>query len=498
MKRTSLLITLLLLLACAVRAQPYFPLSLKSPVYYSSQIGVISIVVQDSFINASLKSYYIKESLVPKPTLGKSNYLCTAVSEGFLGKQINLYGDSSVSFINFLNSPFTIKLTSMVGNSWIAYNDTVATITLKHIKDSVITTPNLIDTVKVLDVNVLTNYPQLVFTNVPPIILGKQLGLLDCPIFYSFPYNNIEAIGIEPRHLKQDVNNIHNITWDSIYNFDVQDEFHIASNAKNVNVIGPMEAISTTDTSNVVYEILARFKPNNDSLCYQTKRYRYNSKTISHAVNTTIDVKFSNEMIVDTFYLGYKRMPELDLEPGVWVFPYQPYVLNYNNNYGIVKQSYLPTNYYLPSTQTDSCMSQSFESPQSIITNYYYNGLGGPYTESAFSDTKTTSTKKLVYYRKGNKTFGIPIPKTVGLNELTKQPLATIFPNPAKQFITIILTKYNQATVVCLYDKLGKTILTQHTTEPQITLSIDTLPKGIYFYTVTQQADVSSGKIVIE
>ena len=38
MKRTSLLITLLLLLACAVKAQPYFPFSLKSINYFGGTL----------------------------------------------------------------------------------------------------------------------------------------------------------------------------------------------------------------------------------------------------------------------------------------------------------------------------------------------------------------------------------------------------------------------------------------------------------------------------
>jgi hypothetical protein len=488
MKRTSLLITLLLLLACAVRAQPYFPLSLKSINYFGGTLYKeinYALAPLDSLVGQQPKQYTFAPTILTNLSF-KYTHQCIANGlNSILGTQVKNYGDTLFEFSNFINKPTKVYLNTAVGSSWIAYEDSNVIATFTHDSTTIYTINGITDTLQIIGITLDSLSGSFISSNYKPIVIGLKIGLIQFPMFYAFPYALDKYQSVSPIEFKKSPTHIHNITWDSIYKFDVGDEFHVfysryTHDMFNVNSL-------KTDTSKTVYEILQRIQPNPDSLCYLTKRISFHS-TFKNTI-------YNHEFISDTIYLGYKRLLHLDTEPALFVkSPENANVIAYDTN-GLLKLNHIRGPLY----GNDSCISYMIDA-QGAIEKRYYNGLGGPYFDNYFEENGYTNFERnqLVFYRKGNKTFGIPIPKTVGLTELTKQPLATIFPNPAKQFITIKLTKHNQATVVCLYDKLGKTILTQHTTEPQITLSIDTLPKGIYFYTVTQHADVSSGKIVIE
>jgi hypothetical protein len=76
----------------------------------------------------------------------------------------------------------------------------------------------------------------------------------------------------------------------------------------------------------------------------------------------------------------------------------------------------------------------------------------------------------------------------------------SLFPNPAKNSISIKLSNENLATKIAVFDLTGKLILSQKLeNNPENTISISSITKGIYMVSVETENGVSySKKLIIE
>jgi hypothetical protein len=76
----------------------------------------------------------------------------------------------------------------------------------------------------------------------------------------------------------------------------------------------------------------------------------------------------------------------------------------------------------------------------------------------------------------------------------------SLFPNPAKNSISIKLSNDNLATKIAIFDLTGKLLLSQKLeNNPENTISIASLTKGIYMVSVETENGVSySKKLMIE
>jgi hypothetical protein len=69
-----------------------------------------------------------------------------------------------------------------------------------------------------------------------------------------------------------------------------------------------------------------------------------------------------------------------------------------------------------------------------------------------------------------------------------------IYPNPAKDNITIELGSELKSEHVLIFDYLGNVVLTKNVTSPKVNIDIQHLAKGIYFVTTSG----GNSKLVIE
>ena len=83
-------------------------------------------------------------------------------------------------------------------------------------------------------------------------------------------------------------------------------------------------------------------------------------------------------------------------------------------------------------------------------------------------------------------------------NQSFKNSFFSIYPNPAKDFINIILKDKNAiSTKVNLYDSLGKLCLSQFFDAENTAINIQNFKKGFYFIKIETQDSIETQKIVV-
>ncbi len=123
---------------------------------------------------------------------------------------------------------------------------------------------------------------------------------------------------------------------------------------------------------------------------------------------------------------------------------------------------------------------------------YYYDGIGGAYGEDHNGSTYSTYNK-LLYFKTSKGKWGIPI----GINENQYSPVFKIFPNPAKDKLSIE-TGRSSSVLFTLYDlRMIEVLKLQVKNLESVTLP--ELQAGIYVYRIwdQQRNSYTSGKLMI-
>jgi photosystem II stability/assembly factor-like uncharacterized protein len=74
--------------------------------------------------------------------------------------------------------------------------------------------------------------------------------------------------------------------------------------------------------------------------------------------------------------------------------------------------------------------------------------------------------------------------------------ILSIFPNPASSETTLVLERFVPDAAITVYNQLGQIVLTQKMETLTTTLSVQSLPKGIYFVQVKGNEEVFSRKLI--
>lgn len=83
----------------------------------------------------------------------------------------------------------------------------------------------------------------------------------------------------------------------------------------------------------------------------------------------------------------------------------------------------------------------------------------------------------------------------------TKKYIATLYPNPAKEQITIAhnLEAKNGIISLQIMDVMGRVLLNKTINNSNNNIEINSISSGLYFFTVSQNGNVvESGKLVVE
>jgi len=78
----------------------------------------------------------------------------------------------------------------------------------------------------------------------------------------------------------------------------------------------------------------------------------------------------------------------------------------------------------------------------------------------------------------------------------SSEDIVSIYPNPSNEITTITLERFVQNASITLYNQLGQEVLTQKMESLTATISIQSLPKGIYFVQVKGNDEVFLRKLI--
>jgi len=337
--------------------------------------------------------------------------------------------------------------------------------------------------------------------NAQKILLSKNYGLIRLPKFDDFRSREPNSPFYEIAGKTKPETGITNLKTMQIYDFQPGDEFHIVHTEKYFySSPYPDEIIST------ISKILEKINyPTNDSVSYKIERCELRSYRMSDKVNT---FSYSTKTDIQTF--SSAANPELETEP---LEPVQS--PRYGNSVtssgmGVFNDSKLAFNkipykvitpYNMFQELSYNCFQQLLIDDFFFRVNYYFKGLGGPYTYFNGSGWDENSDI-LKYYKKGSTTWGTPLScdsmMQVGLPEHTIYEQLKLYPIPTEGVVNVSVP--NIILFPCrleLFDISGR-ISGSFTLNHAIqSFDLANLPAGIYLYKLTSaKRDIFRGKII--
>lgn len=429
-----------------------------------------------------------------------SNYPC----EGFIsdtswiGNGITAQVNGDYVFRNLQNEPILIKSTAALNNSWVLY--TFSNGDYIEAKITSITQQSVLgiqDSVKVITLQAKDNTNANIIhdVNSKEIKLAKNTGIITLFAFRDFP-SNVTLYSIVGSSNPD--NGTVNLKAEDIFNYDVGDEFHYQEDYQQ-----PYSYFFT------FYKRILKVLDKNVSINLDTIIYTYernqmkinnNSTTVYNPDTTYIFDTISSSVILSQWDL----LNKLTSEPiyGVNTPTGMAGYLNFDRNYShLRRQKELVA---LWEYISDTCWSQMIDG--SSTTFFYFDGLGGGYFNDGFGTMGGGSRFILVYYSKGNETWGTPLTinntQTSVYNINSTRFGIKIFPNPFNDITTITIDNFAASKEVYfkLFNSLGKEINSIKLTDNTYTLQKNNLASGIYFYRIFDKTNQLSntGKLIIE
>jgi hypothetical protein len=130
----------------------------------------------------------------------------------------------------------------------------------------------------------------------------------------------------------------------------------------------------------------------------------------------------------------------------------------------------------------DTCW-QKIIADDCFAENQYVDGLGGPYYQCDNFMSLGGQKRELVYYKKGNETWGSPLIITEVEKFRTSNEIS-IYPNPAKDNLHIVFTELNLDYTLQIFDINGRVVLENSLQAKESLISTAILNPGIYYLRV--------------
>jgi hypothetical protein len=356
----------------------------------------------------------------------------------------------------------------------------------------------LVDSVKTIDFQAYSSPDNPVphEANIHSLKVSKHLGVLQMLNFYQFPDFEEMAYGFVDDRIKEytlvglsyeteegsapDVG-LQNLTWFDVFDFQPGDEIHTLLDEFDWF----MEHVGSSSYEQTIRRFLTR-KDYPDSLVYT-----YEQKVLAREVQDSLA---SESFQHDTGTLVIYRNPLFDKLPGEVTID-GDWAWSHFMNHGDGISKTVPSIALGIWGMGDSCWAYCC-ADGCFMDETYYKGLGGPYgyCTQAFSYGKTE--KKLIYYKKGEETWGTPFKLTSTEPDVSIQDLQ-IFPNPASDHLWI-KSATGPIQAICLMEISGRKILDQVVNQNQLYLDLSPYSPGIYVLQVMNAQGKHASRIIIQ
>ncbi len=464
----SLKILLLLLLwNTFTYGQNYQTVNSKRVAYYENQSKNISCIRIDS------AKFQTDSILYPFTTLQQmSNDCISASTASWIGQKIVVDGNGNNYFYNKNNEPITIKTSAKIGDSWIAFQITDSLIIeASVINHDILTFLGIEDSVKTIEFKAYDKNMNLLDfeVNQMQVMISKNHGFVKTLNFNLFPHFHFyypikfleekTLVGLSAPQV-----GVQNLTWLEVYDFQVGDELHILDESSCWNGSGGGSAI----TNKAIYKYLERTE-HPDSIVY-----RYSRKQSIHTRTTSNETfSFYNDTLEEVVKPNHQfdKLPEAPIISG-----------NMAINYHMVNESPISKNYpnYQLYSTSDGLCWRLMMVDGCLKVDKYIKGLGGPYYSCENGFCLGGSKRELVYYKKGETTWGNQLTVT-GVSDLKEIPNIKIYPNPAITKVNFRIEDAKQTSVqIYIYDIQGRLKKSGIVDIANSGIDISDLPTGLY------------------
>jgi len=403
------------------------------------------------------------------------------------GSKIVLRRNGTNVYFNRTNDSIVIKTHAKLGEKWQVFRErNLVSVFAEVTSLDTASVLGQLDSVKVIHFHVFDSTGTKLNhrLNEMEVSISKNYGWVSTLNFNLFPdfsgpsaiYQSFvsgKLVGMDNPRL-----GIQNLTWFEVFDFQPGDVLHV----RNISV--HCWVSDTITVQRMIYTYLKRTDLD-DSIVYLIDREIHETKSID------------GENILSTFYDTIKSKiianPEFDRLSGEPVVDesnrFCTVHFQYNNDGQISKDFF-----GMPFIKDyDGCWVM--ESAEGLGRTSYKKGLG-EYYNSTLGDCYQEESN-LVYYKKGNITWGTPFVFT-GVETLSSTRNVTVYPNPASDKIVVETNDYQNPVTFELYSLGGNRVLCQTCYSAKQDVDMKSVENGLYFYKVSTSGQIlKNGKITI-
>jgi len=398
---------------------------------------------------------------------------------GWAGRKI-VFDKGWNYFFTATNDTLKIKTDAVLNESWTLYQQNNTTITATVTRWDTASVLGVLDSAKTITLHVFdpTMKPMPHDLENATFSISKKYGFTKALNFTYFPEQSFTSISPEAKEfhligLTNPALGKQKLNWSEVFDFQEGDEFHYHEYSTSFPQLG--------STRELFYTLLIVKRENFTESIRYTREVKMLRK-IRQSFESDIVTTFSQYQ--DTSLI--EPNPAFEAEPGIPVFvPDHFMFMIYNQlNTGIEPEHYFYGN---------GCWRKAMLTDDTCYFIRYAPGRGMVW-ESAGCWLSSAYTKEQVYYKKGAKTWGIPlvITQTHPVNGDTG---INIYPTLATETVIVELKEPAKCTFQLL-NAQGKVVLVQQLAQPSTKIQIGSLPDGIYFYRLlNDDKELKSGKI---
>lgn len=370
-------------------------------------------------------------------------------------------------------------------SQWVMYTfadgrQVKATVNADTVAPVIDTIPTVTDSMKTILLSVVDSNGNSVShaLNGRHLVMSKNYGLVRTVDLFFFPevyfYDDMQLVGAD------DIpGSYQNLTAKEIFDFQPGDEFHWKGEVHN----GPYHS-------------------------YQWKRWIIESKLTSSGLDTIwyglrltekdihvypdppADTNYVDTQVTKTYVLG--GLSELDLLSLEGFCNADEIECGYlKSSLAVNRRSKWVVPHYSTSSEDSSCIGPSVGSGLSQQYDYR-EGLGVFRYENM--DGVYDGWSQMVFYKKGSETWGTPIVFS-GMDN-PEDVLFSSFPNPAHDYLQLVLDPTSVGGQILMTDLAGRSILRHDITASRMTIDLASLSPGTYCLLVTTSRGISARKLV--
>lgn len=486
MKNFKLVFILFLIHSSTLMAQNYQPIQSGRISYFIAQDGNVKCVKIDSV------EFKTDSILHPVANIQQKEWNCiTPFGASWIGKKVIIKSNGITVFLNKDSDSVKIKTNANINETWTAYLFPDSSMVIATVMNfDTLGFLGLVDSAKTIGFKVFDKKmnPLNHILNSMSIILSKNYGFVKTLNFGMFPgfdiyYYEDQLQEFTLAGLSAPKLGIQNPEWYNVNDFQVGDEIHVSYESSEW--YDPAYVVS--DLQLTIYKYLER-NENADSIVYKIERTQSLKKTAIANITFTY--------LHDTIESIIKPWPLFEKLPGeVIVEENWAYALSMNADTLMSKT--IPSVYERFQQNSESCWSNCC-ADGCFPTDTYIKGLGGPYYECSNVFSGGGLVNKLVYYKKGSESWGVPLVITSVPNIRIADKIV-IYPNPAKNRIFIQIQNLEFPILLEVLNMEGLVLLTNRVDSNSSSVNIEILKSGIYIYRLTTNGErIKTGKLIIE